>query len=72
MYVFINYKQQATPDHEFAACIEGRLRAAGHRVFRDEAGTEPSEEWTQRLWHEIKRSKRRSEGAALIGADSGA
>jgi hypothetical protein len=54
VHVFINYKQQHNPDHEFAAYLEKRLLKDDHRVFRDESGLVPSEEWTQRLYDEVR------------------
>jgi len=53
VHVFINYKQKHNPDHEFAVYLEKHLRAEKHRVFRDESGMIPSEEWAQRLEDEI-------------------
>lgn len=54
MRVFINYKQDQQPDHEFARQLESRLRAAGIEVFRDESDLKAGEKWTERLQREIE------------------
>jgi hypothetical protein len=54
MQIFVNYKQHAEPDHEFARCIAERLRSEGHQVFRDESNIVPSEEWPPRIEKEVR------------------
>jgi len=55
MRVFISYKQQVDPDHDFARHLERFLRQQGHGVFRDETGITPGEKWPERLRQEIRR-----------------
>jgi len=53
MQIFINYKQNVQPDHDYARELEKRLSNEGHKVFRDETGIKPSQEWAKRLYREI-------------------
>ena len=49
MNIFINYKQNVSPDHDLAKNIESFLQNEGHNVFRDESEFKGGDEWPQKL-----------------------
>jgi len=53
MDIFINYKQGAEPDHDFARHLEKALAVSGHRVFRDESQMRAGDVWADKLLRQL-------------------
>jgi hypothetical protein len=56
MYVFINYKQNAKPDHNLAVELEKQLRDAGYNVFRDESRLKGGSRWPKEILQNLERA----------------
>lgn len=56
MFVFINYKQNRSPDHELADQIEDFLKGEGHYVFRDESKLKGGDDWPQKILENLRKS----------------
>ena len=56
MLVFINYKQNAKPDHELAAKTEAFLKSEGYGVFRDESRLRGGENWPQKILDNVTKA----------------
>jgi hypothetical protein len=56
MLVFINYKQNAKPDHELAVKTEEFLKREGYAVFRDESKLKGGENWPEKICRNLEKS----------------
>jgi TIR domain len=56
MFIFINYKQNANPDHELATKTEAFLRNEGYKVFRDENKLKGGQNWPQEILDNLKKA----------------
>jgi hypothetical protein len=57
MLVFINYKQNANPDHDLAVKTEVFLRNEGYEVFRDESRLRGGENWSREILDNLTKAK---------------
>jgi len=55
MRVFINYKQNAKPDHDLARELERVLTLSGYVVFRDETKLKAGDVWPERILEALSR-----------------
>lgn len=56
MLVFINYKQNAEPDHELAVKTEAFLKREGYIVFRDESKLKGGENWPEKIRKNLEKA----------------
>jgi hypothetical protein len=56
MLVFINYKQNAKPDHELAVKTEAFLKREGYAAFRDESKLKGGEDWPEKIRKNLEKS----------------